>query len=90
MVIWRRRYGNDCVGTLHSHGAKLCCSAGDDAKGPDERTVIIHMPEWPKICKTDYGQQEAKAVSAMIRGFTRQQSKNSRKIRKAECARLFW
>ena len=31
-------------------------------KAPDERLQSNPWPEWPKICKTDYGQEEAIAV----------------------------
>ena len=31
-------------------------------KAPDERTEMNPWPEWPRVCKTDYGQQEAAAV----------------------------
>ena len=29
------------------------------AKAPDTRAASNPWPEWPKVCKTDYGQQEA-------------------------------
>ena len=31
-------------------------------KLPDERAENNPWPEWPRICKTDYGQEEAIAV----------------------------
>ena len=31
-------------------------------KAPDVRTASNPWPEWPKICKTDYGQEEVIAV----------------------------
>ena len=31
-------------------------------KAPDQRAENNPWPEWPKICKTDYGQEEAIAV----------------------------
>ena len=31
-------------------------------KAPDERAANNPWPEWPKVCKTDYGQEEAIAV----------------------------
>ena len=31
-------------------------------KAPDERTADNPWPEWPKVCKTDYGQEEAIAL----------------------------
>ena len=54
--------GNDCVGTAIRHGRKVCDPDRDDAKAPDQRAEDNPWPEWPKICKTDYGQEEAIAV----------------------------
>ena len=31
-------------------------------KAPDQRAASNPWPEWPRVCKTDYGQQEAIAV----------------------------
>lgn len=31
-------------------------------KAPDERAANNPWPQWPKVCKTDYGQEEAIAV----------------------------
>lgn len=31
-------------------------------KAPDKRAENNPWPEWPKVCKTDYGQEEAIAV----------------------------
>ena len=31
-------------------------------KAPDQRAANNPWPEWPRICKTDYGQEEAIAV----------------------------
>ena len=31
-------------------------------KLPDERAASNPWPEWPRVCKTDYGQEEAIAV----------------------------
>ncbi len=54
--------GNDCVGTAIRHGAKSVTQIEMMPKAPDERAQNNPWPEWPKICKTDYGQQEAIAV----------------------------
>ena len=52
--------GNDCVGTAIRHGCKVCDPAGDDAECPPaERAANNPWPEWPKVLKTDYGQEEA-------------------------------
>ncbi len=54
--------GNDCVGTAIRHGAKSVTQIEMMPKSPDDRAPSNPWPEWPKICKTDYGQQEAIAL----------------------------
>ncbi len=51
--------GNDCVGTSVRHGAKSVVQLEIMPKAPDERAESNPWPEWPKVCLTDYGQQEA-------------------------------
>ena len=51
--------GNDCVGTAIRHGAKSVTQIEMMPKAPDTRAENNPWPEWPKVCKTDYGQQEA-------------------------------
>ncbi|MDD3368740.1 MAG: glutamate synthase subunit beta [Lachnospiraceae bacterium] len=54
--------GNDCVGTAIRHGCKSVTQLEMMPKAPDSRAENNPWPEWPKVCKTDYGQQEAIAV----------------------------
>ena len=54
--------GNDCVGTSIRHGCKSVTQIEMMPKAPDTRSASNSWPEWPKICKTDYGQEEAIAV----------------------------
>ncbi len=54
--------GNDCVGTVIRHGAKSVTQIEMMPKAPDTRAENNPWPEWPKVCKTDYGQEEAIAV----------------------------
>lgn len=54
--------GNDCVGTAVRHGAKSVTQIEMMPNAPDERAQDNPWPEWPKVCKTDYGQEEAAAV----------------------------
>ena len=54
--------GNDCVGTSIRHGARSVTQIEMMPKAPDKRAANNPWPEWPKICKTDYGQEEAIAV----------------------------
>lgn len=62
MVIGGGDTGNDCVGTAIRLGAKSVTQLEMMPKAPDERTEMNPWPEWPRICKTDYGQEEAIAV----------------------------
>ncbi len=54
--------GNDCVGTCIRHGCKSVIQLEMMPKAPDSRTETNPWPQWPRVCKTDYGQQEAIAV----------------------------
>ena len=54
--------GNDCVGTCMRHGCKSVTQIEMMPKAPDKRAANNPWPEWSKICKTDYGQEEAIAV----------------------------
>ncbi len=54
--------GNDCVGTSIRLGAKSVTQIEMMPKAPDTRADNNPWPEWPKVCKTDYGQEEAAAV----------------------------
>ena len=53
---------NDCVGTAVRQGAKSVVQVEMMPKLPDERAASNPWPEWPRVCKTDYGQEEAIAV----------------------------
>ncbi|MBR1692760.1 MAG: glutamate synthase subunit beta [Lachnospiraceae bacterium] len=54
--------GNDCVGTCLRHGAKSVTQLEMMPKPPEKRAENNPWPEWPKVCKTDYGQEEAIAL----------------------------
>ena len=54
--------GNDCVGTSIRHGCASVVQLEMMPKAPDSRTESNPWPEWPRVCKTDYGQEEAIAV----------------------------
>ena len=62
VVIGGGDTGNDCIGTCVRHGAKSVVQLEMMPKLPDERTEDNPWPEWPKVSKTDYGQEEAAAV----------------------------
>lgn len=54
--------GNDCVGTSIRHGALSVTQLEMMPKAPEQRAEDNPWPQWPKVCKTDYGQEEAAAV----------------------------
>ena len=54
--------GNDCLGTCIRHGAKSVTQLEMMPKPPEKRLPTNAWPEFPRILKTDYGQQEAIAV----------------------------
>lgn len=62
VVIGGGDTGNDCVGTAVRQGAKSVVQIEMMPKLPDQRAQNNPWPEWPRVCKTDYGQEEAIAV----------------------------
>ena len=59
IVIGGGDTGNDCVGTCIRLGCKSVTQLEMMPKAPDVRLDTNPWPEWPKVCKTDYGQEEA-------------------------------
>ncbi|RFC52609.1 MAG: glutamate synthase (NADPH/NADH) small chain [Verrucomicrobia bacterium] len=53
--------GTDCVGTSLRHGCATVTQLEIMAKPPMERAANNPWPEWPKVYKMDYGQEEAAA-----------------------------
>ena len=62
LVIGGGDTGNDCVGTSIRLGAKSVIQLEMMPKPPVERTPSNPWPQWPMVCKTDYGQEEAIGV----------------------------
>ncbi len=62
VVIGGGDTGNDCVGTAVRHGCKSVTQLEMMPKLPDTRAANNPFPEYPRVCKTDYGQEEAIAV----------------------------
>lgn len=62
LVIGGGDTGNDCVGTVIRQGAKSVLQLEMMPKLPETRAENNPWPQWPKVCKTDYGQEEAIAV----------------------------
>jgi glutamate synthase (NADPH/NADH) small chain len=62
IVIGGGDTGTDCVGTSIRHGAKSVVQLEIMPRPPDERAADNPWPQWPKVYKLDYGQEEAKAL----------------------------
>lgn len=62
IVIGGGDTGNDCIGTAIRHGAKSVLQLEMMSKPPENRLEDNPWPQWPKVLKTDYGQEEAIAV----------------------------
>lgn len=59
LVIGGGDTGNDCVGTSIRLGAESVVQLEMMPKPPVDRSANNPWPEWPKVLKTDYGQEEA-------------------------------
>ncbi|GFO65023.1 glutamate synthase subunit beta [Geomonas paludis] len=53
--------GTDCVGTSLRHGCASVTQLEIMPRFPDTRATDNPWPEWPKVHKVDYGQEEAAA-----------------------------
>ena len=62
VVIGGGDTGTDCVGTSIRHGAKKVVQLEILAKPPERRARDNPWPQWPKVYKMDYGQEEAAAL----------------------------
>jgi glutamate synthase (NADPH/NADH) small chain len=61
IVIGGGDTGTDCVGTSMRHGCASLVQVEILPKPPEERAMDNPWPEWPKVYKMDYGQEEAAA-----------------------------
>jgi glutamate synthase (NADPH/NADH) small chain len=95
LVIGGGDTGNDCVGTAVREGAANVTQLEMMPKLPDTRAENNPWPEWPRICKTDYGQQEAIAVyghdpriyETTVKEFIKDKEGN---VTAAKCVKLDW
>jgi glutamate synthase (NADPH/NADH) small chain len=62
IVIGGGDTGTDCVGTSMRHGCKSLVQFEILPKPPDARAPDNPWPQWPKVYKLDYGQEEAAAL----------------------------
>ncbi len=85
--------GNDCVGTSIRHGCKSVIQLEMMPKLPDSRAENNPWPQWPRVCKTDYGQEEAIAVfgkdprlyQTTVKEFIKDKAGN---LKKLKCVKL--
>ncbi|MDO5156181.1 MAG: glutamate synthase subunit beta [Eubacteriales bacterium] len=95
LVIGGGDTGNDCVGTSIRQGCKSVVQLEMMPKPPACRAANNPWPEWPKILKTDYGQEEAIAVfgndpriyETTVKEFVKDKDGN---VVKAKCVKLEW
>jgi glutamate synthase (NADPH/NADH) small chain len=62
IVIGGGDTGTDCVGTALRHGCKSILQLEIVPRPPMARASDNPWPQWPKIYRLDYGQEEAKAI----------------------------
>jgi glutamate synthase (NADPH/NADH) small chain len=62
VVIGGGDTGTDCVGTALRHGCRSLVQLEIVPKPPLERAPDNPWPQWPKVYKLDYGQEEAQAL----------------------------
>jgi glutamate synthase (NADPH) small chain len=62
LVIGGGDTGTDCVGTSLRHGCRSLVQLEILSRPPDQRAADNPWPEWPKVYKLDYGQEEYKAL----------------------------
>ena len=62
VVIGGGDTGTDCVGTSLRHGCKSLVQLEIMPRPPDDRAADNPWPQWPKVYKLDYGQEEAAAL----------------------------
>jgi glutamate synthase (NADPH) small chain len=62
LVIGGGDTGTDCVGTSLRHGCRSLTQFEILDQPPMERQADNPWPEWPKVFKVDYGQEEARAI----------------------------
>jgi glutamate synthase (NADPH/NADH) small chain len=95
LVIGGGDTGNDCVGTSIRQGCKGVVQLEMMPKPPVCRAESNPWPEWPKVLKTDYGQEEAIAVfgqdpriyETTVKEFIKDKDGN---VTKAKCVKLAW
>jgi glutamate synthase (NADPH/NADH) small chain len=62
IVIGGGDTGTDCVGTALRHGCRSLTQFEILPSSPEQRAADNPWPQWPKVYRLDYGQEEAVAV----------------------------
>lgn len=62
IVIGGGDTGTDCVGTALRHGCRSLVQFEIMPRPPDERAADNPWPQWPRVYRVDYGQEESAAL----------------------------
>lgn len=96
VVIGGGDTGTDCVGTALRQGAKSVVQFEILPRLPEKRAPDNPWPQWPKIFRTDYGQEEAAAVfGADPRQFVISTTRfvggeNSKRVKELHTSQIEW
>jgi len=87
--------GTDCVGTSIRHGCTSVVQLEIMPKPPEMRAKDNPWPEWPKVYKMDYGQEEASAKfgddpRAYITTATKIEGDESGQVRAVHTVQVQW
>jgi glutamate synthase (NADPH/NADH) small chain len=87
--------GTDCVGTSIRQGCKSLTQLEIMPRPPETRAANNPWPEWPKIYRMDYGQEEAAAVfgddpRAYVTTATQFEGDDQGRVRAVHIAQIEW
>ena len=95
VVIGGGDTGTDCVGTSLRHGCENVIQLEIMAKPPGERADNNPWPEWPRVFKVDYGQEEAHEIQGedpreFLVSSKRMIGDSNGDVRELELVRIEW
>ena len=87
--------GTDCVGTSLRHGCNSVTQLEIMPKPSETRTASNPWPEWPKIYRVDYGQEEAAAMfgedpRAYLRTATKFEGDENGRVKAVHTVQVNW